>query len=167
MPRFAAHGRILALCMAVLVAGCATLGLAQPVSVNIVGIEPLPSEAMEGRFAVRLRVQNPNEQPVDYDGISLDLAVRGAMLARGVSDQQGTIPRFGETVITVPVSVPVSALLRQALGVAAADTLRTDYELRGRLAGPGIGGGVRFDSRGAFSFPQAWVTSPDPTRMTK
>jgi LEA14-like dessication related protein len=141
-------------------AGCAGFGFAEPVSVNIVGIEPLPGQGMEGRFALRLRVQNPNEQPVEFDGVAIDLAVRGAMLARGVSDQRGTIPRFGETVITVPVSVPMSALIRQALGTTGSDTLRTDYQLRGRLAGAGIGGGVRFDSKGEFAFPEAWAGRP-------
>jgi LEA14-like dessication related protein len=145
-----------AFALAAAVAGCAALGLAQQVSVNVVGVDPLPGQGMEGRFAVKLRVQNPNDRPVEFDGVAIDLAVRGATLARGVSDQRGTIPRFGETVITVPVSVPMSALVRQALGAAAGETLRTDYQLSGRLAGPGIGGGVRFDSRGEFAFPQSW-----------
>lgn len=150
-----------ALALSATIAGCAGLGLGPPVSVNVAGIEPLPSQGLEGRFAVRLRVQNPNDRPLEFDGIAIELAVRGATLARGVSDQRGTVPRFGETVITVPVSVPMSALIRQALGTAAGDALRTDYELRGRLAGPGLGGGVRFDSRGEFAFPQA---SGEPAR---
>jgi LEA14-like dessication related protein len=141
-------------------AACAGLGFRDPVSVNIVGIEPLQGQGMEGRFAVRLRVQNPSEQPVEFDGVAIDLAVRGATLARGVSDQRGTIPRFGETVITVPVSVPMSALVRQAFGAAVGDALRTDYQLRGRLAGPGPGGGVRFDSKGEFAFPETWPAGP-------
>ena len=32
--------------------------------------------------------------------------LRGMSFASGVSDQRGTISRFGETVITVPVTVP-------------------------------------------------------------
>ena len=110
----------------------------------MVGVEPLPSQGMEGRFAVKLRVQNPNENPVEFDGVSVTLDIRGGRLASGVSDVRGTVPRFGETVITVPVTVPVTAMVRQALGFATGDRTRLDYELRGRLAGSGFGG-VRFE----------------------
>ncbi|MGD9510449.1 MAG: LEA type 2 family protein, partial [Geminicoccaceae bacterium] len=99
-------------------AACASLTGREPLSVDVAGIEPLPSEGMEGRFLVKLRVQNPNETPVDFDGVSLRLDVRGQRLATGVSDARGTVPRFGETVLAVPVSVPGTALVRLALGLA-------------------------------------------------
>ena len=133
-------------------AACASLTGREPLTVDVVGIEPLPSQGMEGRFAVKLRVQNPNETPVEFDGVSLTLDVRGTRLASGVSDVRGTVPRFGETVITVPVTVPLSAMLRQAMGLASGDRSRLDYELRGRLAGPGFGG-VRFQSQGELALP--------------
>jgi LEA14-like dessication related protein len=135
-------------------AACASLTGREPVSVDVVGLEPLSSQGMEGRFAVKLRVQNPNETAVDFDGVSVTLDVRGTRLASGVSDVRGTVPRFGETVITVPVTVPVTAMLRQALGFASGDRTRVDYELRGRLAGPRFGG-VSFKSSGELTLPQA------------
>ena len=131
-------------------AACAALTGREPVTVDVVGIEPLPSQGMEGRFAVRLRVQNPNETTIEFDGVSLTLDVRGGRLASGVSDVRGTVPRFGETVISVPVTVPVTAMVRQAIGFASGDRTRLDYELRGRLAGPGFGG-VRFSSTGELT----------------
>lgn len=133
-------------------AGCASLGLREPVAVSVVGLEPLPGQGMEGRFLVRLRVQNPNDRPIDYDGIRLELDLRGQRLATGVSDERGTVPRFGEAILQVPVSVPVSALVRQALGLVAGDTARADYRLRGRLAGAGFGG-VSFESAGELTLP--------------
>ena len=84
--------------------------------------------------------------------MSVTLDVRGTRLASGVSDMRGTVPRFGETVIIVPVTVPATAMLRQALGFATGDRTRLDYELRGRLAGPGFGG-VRFSSTGELTMP--------------
>lgn len=134
-------------------AGCASLTGREPLSVDVAGIEPLPSEGMEGRFLVKLRVQNPNETPVDFDGVSLRLDVRGQRLATGVSDARGTVPRFGETVLAVPVSVPVTAMVRQALGLASGSD-RLDYELSGRLAGSGFGG-VSFHSTGELTLPTA------------
>lgn len=148
--------RLLALGAGLLVsavlAACTTLGLREPVLVDVVGLEAMPSQGMEGRFLVKLRVQNPNDQPVTYDGVHVALELRGSRLASGVSDERGTVPRFGEAVLAVPMSVPVSALVRQALDVASGGAPRADYRLRGRLAGPAFGG-VSFESRGDLALP--------------
>ena len=133
-------------------AACASLTGREPLVVDVVGLEPLPSQGMAGRFALKLRVQNPNEAPVAFDGVSVNLDVRGTRLASGVSDVRGTVPRFGETVITVPVTVPVTAMIRQAMGLASGDRGRLDYSLNGRLAGSGFGG-TSFSSKGELSLP--------------
>lgn len=143
---------LLLLSLVMLLSACAGLALRDPVNVDVVGIEPLPGQGMEGRFLVKLRVQNPNEQPVDYDGLYVELEVRGHRLASGVSDERGTIPRFGESVLSLPMTVPVTAMVRQALGFASGDRTRVDYLLRGKLAGPGFGG-VSFQSRGELALP--------------
>jgi len=131
---------------------CTTLGLREPIQVDVVGIEPMPGQGMEGRFLVRLRVQNPNDEPVTYDGVHVTLELRGNRLASGVSDERGTVPRFGEAVLAVPMSIPLSALVRQALDFASGGAPRADYRLRGRLAGPAFGG-VSFESRGDLALP--------------
>lgn len=141
--------------MALGITGCASLGLREPVSVVVVGIEPIPGEGMEARLALKLRVQNPNEQPLEFDGVHVELDLRGTRLASGVSDQRGSVGRFGETVITVPMSVSVVGLVRQAMDLATAPRVRADYALRGRLAGPGLGfGGARFESKGELRVPE-------------
>ena len=43
-------------------------------------------------------------------------------------------------------------MVRQAIGLATGDRARLDYELTGRLAGPGFGG-VGFRSTGELSLP--------------
>ena len=144
--------RPLAFLAALMLAACASLTGREPLTVDVVGLEPLPSQGMEGRFLVKLRVQNPNEAPIEFDGVSVRLDVRGQRLASGVSDARGTVPRFGETVLAVPVTVPVAAMVRQAIGLATGDRTRLDYELTGRLAGPGFGG-VGFKSTGELSLP--------------
>src|SRR3954470_7447460 len=88
--------------LVMLIAACATLG-GDPIRVQVVGLEPLQGQGMELRFAVDLRVQNPNGAPIDYDGIAFELEVRGNAFASGVSDVRGTIPRYGETVVSIPV----------------------------------------------------------------
>ena len=52
-------------------AACASLGGREPLTVDVVGVEPLAGQGMEGRFLVKLRLQNPGETPVDFDGVSV------------------------------------------------------------------------------------------------
>ena len=99
-------------------------------------------------------MQNPNDASVDFDGVALDLELNGKNLASGVSDQKGTVPRYGETVISVPVSVSAFAAVRQAMGlsdVAARGEL--PYVVRGKLAG-GTFGSVGFSDSGTLKLPQ-------------
>lgn len=140
-----------AICLAL--AGCALLqGGAEP-RVSFAGLQSLPSEGMELRFMVMLRVQNPGETVLEIDGVVLDLAVRGMGFASGVSPVKANVPRFGETVVSVPVTVPATAMLRQAWGlVGAREVRKIGFELSGRLAA-GPFGGHRFSSQGELEWP--------------
>ncbi|MFG6202833.1 LEA/WHy family protein [Pseudomonas retamae] len=148
------HALILSLLLLSLSA-CALFPSRDPVNINVVGLEPLPSQDLEVRFAIRLRVQNPNETAIDYNGIALDLEVNGHSLASGVSDQSGSIPRFSETIVSVPVSISAFSVLRQTLGLSQTQTLdNLPYVLRGKLAG-GLFGTMRFVDSGTLSLPRA------------
>nr|WP_314532754.1 LEA type 2 family protein [uncultured Pseudomonas sp.] len=146
------HAVILSLLLLSLSA-CALFPNRDPVNINVVGIEPLQGQDMEVRFALKIRVQNPNDSAIDYNGVALDLEVNGQPLASGVSDQSGSIPRFAETVLTVPVSVSAFSVLRQTLGLSRTQTLNNlPYVLRGKLAG-GLFGTMRFVDSGKLSLP--------------
>jgi len=148
------HALILSLLLLSLSA-CALFPNRDPVNINVVGLEPLPSQDLEVRFAIKLRVQNPNETVIDYNGIALDLDVNGHSLASGVSDQSGSIPRFSETIVSVPVSISAFSVLRQTLGLSQTQTLdNLPYVLRGKLAG-GLFGTMRFVDSGTLSLPRA------------
>ncbi|MFM0724580.1 LEA type 2 family protein [Paraburkholderia strydomiana] len=139
--------------------GCAGLFGADPLRVSVAGIEPLEGQGLEMRFNVKLRVQNPNDSTVSFSGVSLDLEVNGKSFASGVSDQGGTVPRFGETIVTVPLTVPAFAAVRQAFAFAgAADSGQIPYILRGKLAG-GLTGTTRFISQGTLSLASLGAAS--------
>jgi LEA14-like dessication related protein len=145
-------------CFAVLwvigLAGCAAWPLAEPLQVKLAGIDALPGRGLEWRMAVSLRVQNPNDQPIDFDGVSLTLELRGNEFASGVSDQRGQVPRFGETLLVVPVTVSAMAVVRQFYSLAGDDRAKLVFAVRGRLSGSGFGG-TRFESTGTFDLPPA------------
>jgi LEA14-like dessication related protein len=135
-------------------AGCAGMGAREPPRVSLVGVESLAGEGLEIRLAVKLRLQNPNAEALDYDGVSLELEVRGQDFASGVSDARGSVPRFGEAVVTVPVSVSATAVVRQVYSLATGDRGKVDFVARGRLGG-GPFGGERFTGSGQFDWPAA------------
>lgn len=137
---------------------CANLSNRDPLRVDLAGLEPLPGQGLEVRLAVKLRVQNPNDSAVNFSGVALSLEVNGQPLASGVSDQSGSVPRFGETLISVPVSISAFSVVRQAWGAAGYQPGQAvPYVLHGKLAA-GLFGTRRFSDSGTLNWPQ----SPPP-----
>ncbi|MEX6504065.1 LEA type 2 family protein [Pseudomonas zhanjiangensis] len=154
----AAFRHLLAGLLALALTACASLTPHDPLHIDLVGLEPLPGQGLEVRFAVKLRVQNPNDSAIDYNGAALQLEVNGQPLASGVSDQSGRIERFGEALISVPVTISAFSAMRQAWGAAgyqAGEGL--PYVLRGKLAG-GLFGTQRFTDSGLLDWPQPPAT---------
>ncbi|WP_181297845.1 LEA type 2 family protein [Pseudomonas sp. Q2-TVG4-2] len=152
---------LLALLLVLSLAGCAAFGQRDPLNVQVAGIQPLPGEGLELRMAVKLRIQNPNDVALDYNGAALELEVNGRRLASGVSDARGSVPRFGETVLSVPMTISAFSAARQALGLAEHIGMdEVPYVLRGKLAG-GLFGTQRFVEKGTLDLEG---TLPSPYR---
>ena len=133
--------------------GCASLQGREPIQVIIAGVEPLQGEGLELRMLVKLRIQNPNDLPLDFNGVSVQMDVQGKRFATGVSDHGGTVPRFGETIVDVPLSISVFRIARQAIGVMTDEYRgKIAYEMTGKLAGPAFNS-VRFKSNGELTLP--------------
>jgi LEA14-like dessication related protein len=142
----------------VLLAGCATLQGNDPLQVTVAGIDPLQGEGMELRLMVKLRVQNPNDAPIDYRGVALTMDVQGKTFASGVSDSSGTVPGFNEAVIAVPVTISAFRMVRQAIGLATGDGARKiSYEMKGKLSGS-MFATKRFATHGDFELPAPGAT---------
>jgi LEA14-like dessication related protein len=138
--------------------GCAAWFGQDPLRVNVAGLEPLDSQGMEVRFNMKLRIQNPSGSPVSYSGISVELEVNGKAFASGVSPASGSVPAFGETVVSVPVTVSALSAIHQLFAfVDRSQYGQIEYLLRGRLAGTGLTGGTRFIDQGSLSVPFPYI----------
>ena len=149
------------LAVAVQLTSCASLPNRDPLAVNVARIEPLPGEGFELWLAVHLRIQNPNDTPIEYSGAALSLDLNGRDLANGVGDEIGTVPRYGEAVLTIPVTIGPFNMARQLLGLVnagAESATSVQYRVRGKLEG-GLFGTRRFDESGTFEWP---VGTPAP-----
>ncbi|QJR15369.1 LEA type 2 family protein [Usitatibacter palustris] len=145
---------VLVASIALLVGGCAGMPGRDPVQVTVADIESLPSEGMELRMLVKLRVQNPNDLPIEYDGVYLRLEVQGSTFASGVSDARGTIPRFSEAIVSIPLTASTLRLVQSALGMFAGGQApeKITYRMEGKLNGP-MFGSTSFQSQGELKLP--------------
>ncbi len=152
--------RVLLLLATLMLTACASMPSRDPLQVTVAGIESLPGEGLEVRLLVKLRVQNPNDAPLDFNGVSLNLEVMGRDFASGVSDQAGTVPRFGEAVIAVPVTVSILRMARQVLGMLDGKPVdKVTFSMTGKLNGASLFGTQRFKSQGEFELPKSSANS--------
>ncbi|MFM7704156.1 MAG: LEA type 2 family protein [Rubrivivax sp.] len=159
--RVLAAGLLAATGAGTLLGGCASLPGMEPPRVSVVGVERLRGEGLEWRLALKLRVQNMGSVALSFDGLAVDLDVNGRRLASGVLSEAGTIARYGEVVLTVPVSVSATAAVRQMLGLMDGSAPRElPYVLRGRISGGPVagmtllGGSVSFTAEGSLLLPR-------------
>lgn len=134
-------------------ASCAGMGLHESLRVNLAGLESIPGAGMEARFLAKVRVQNPNDVSITYTGLSAELDLNGKSFASGVSDATGEIPRFGESLIEIPLTVPATAIVRQVLGLISGDRSKATHHVRGFL-NTGTFGRAPFDSTGEIELPK-------------
>lgn len=133
--------------------GCASLPTGDPLNIDVAGIEPLPGEGLELRLAVKIRIQNPNDTEVSYTGAALTLDLNGNKLGSGVSDVSGTVPRYGETVITIPVTISAFNAVQQVFGImGGTGPNEINYHVSGKLEG-GMFRTQRFRDEGTFQMP--------------
>jgi LEA14-like dessication related protein len=156
MPDFLSSRKIIALLVMtyMLLTSCASLPGIEPPRVSVAGIESLDGQGMEMRFNVKLRIQNPNNTPIKYQGLLADLFIDGRRVASGVSNEPGLVPAYGELVYTLPVTVSTLNVIRQLIDIAQQpQKSAVRYEIKGKLEG-GLFGTVRFSDNGNLTLPK-------------
>lgn len=100
------------LLMAMLV-GCVGLTTElDPPKVSLVSFRSLPGEAGSPRFEIKLRVINPNKQPLDIAGISYNVELLNKELISGVTNDVSPIEGYGEGMVTLEAGLQLFELLR-------------------------------------------------------
>jgi len=133
-------------------AGCAGMpqGM-EPLSVTLVDVRPGQVGLLEQEYAMRIRVQNPNNVEIPLQGVAFDLELNGKTFAKAVSRQDKVVPAFGDTVLDVRAISTLGAVLEQVGAMRDGPPGRIAYRLQGRLA-PVSGAYLPFDSAGQIDF---------------
>ena len=142
------------LSLALILGACATWMRADPPKVTVASIENVAGgEGLELRMLVKLRVSNPNDFPIAYDGLAVKLDVQGRTVATGVSDERGEVPRYGESLVGVNVTISLVDLARQAMsGLKSDGSGPMRYRLEGKIHSPTYGE-TRFTHEGDLRQP--------------
>ncbi|MCB1876811.1 MAG: LEA type 2 family protein [Chromatiales bacterium] len=116
-------------------AGCAALqaGNLESPRVRVVDLRVLDVKLLEQRYALTLRIQNPNNQGLDIAGLDFTLSINGEEFADGVSSQEITLPAYGEATMDVEVSSSLMRILDQIQALDQRREIGLSYRIEGHV----------------------------------
>jgi LEA14-like dessication related protein len=114
--------------------GCATLGpdFDEP-TVELVSFKALPASGFEQNFEIGLKLTNPNNFELPFNGISCELSVAGETLARGVTADIPTAGAYGESRFVVPVSTSLMGGIKVIKTLIESNGKDVSYQLKAKL----------------------------------
>lgn len=144
---------VLATGAALFLGGCAGMrpGYERP-SLMLDSFRALPSEGMTPRFALGLRVVNPNPTSLPLRGMSYNVEIEGHRIINGVAGNLETVPAYGESVIELQAGVDLISGLR-LINDLLQDTRREQfrYNLKARLDTGGLSRFLVLEEAGQLS----------------
>lgn len=161
--RSALNSMLIITCAAVLLTACAGLGAYREAPrVSLLSIEPLDMTLLEQRYALELRIMNPNTADIPLAGLDYTIEINQREFAYGVSRQQVTIPAFGEAVLQVEVVSSLLSVLSQLHSLQEDKQEALQYRLSGKLSLANSSLRLPFDYSGELNwFPAGRVAPAD------
>jgi LEA14-like dessication related protein len=139
----------IAMVFAMILGGCASMQppLESPY-VGLTDMRILNVTLFEQRYALKVRVQNPNAVALPINGMDFRLDINDVELGRGVSDKAVTVPAYGEAVYEIDLVSNFAHIIHQirALESGKGQTLR--YHLTGGISVANRAGKLPFDYQG-------------------
>lgn len=105
----------------------------EPPRVSLSGLEPEEFGLFEQRYLLRLRVQNPNDVELPIAGMDFHLYLNDEEFASGVSDQQVTVPAFGEQLVEARVTSSLAGIIEQLRRMGRTEAQTFSYRLAGHV----------------------------------
>ena len=99
--------------------------------VLLVNVTPLDTTMFEQRLQVDLRVRNPNNFDLEVTGLDFTLHLNDQRLARGLTNKAATIPRLGDSVLSVETTTSTLDVIRQLLNFR--EKQEVTYQVEGVL----------------------------------
>lgn len=124
-------GRAGALLLAVSVSACSTAKLpeADAPDVSLAGLSFSEIGLFEQAFTLQLRLKNPNDFDIPVNALNFALDVNDAPFAKGLSNEDFTLPASAEIIIPVEVSIATNDLIERVAAIGTGRRLA--YQLTG------------------------------------
>jgi LEA14-like dessication related protein len=131
--------------MALILSSCGIRKLATgeiaPPKVEFQGVTVYPPESQYWPLTARLRLHNPNPEPLRILGYDYEVAIEGTELVRGESLDAITLPAAGENLVEIPVLLKLTAVPNALKALLLQERLR--YEISGGFRLASVLGGFR------------------------
>jgi LEA14-like dessication related protein len=131
-----------------LLVGCAGFQAIEPVRVSLADLQLTEASGLEQRYRVRLRVSNPNPEPLHVAGVDYDLFLNGAKFLSGLGGADTVVPAYGDAVVDTTATSTVFGIARQIQSLGAHGGGGLTYRIEGRLAVAGRLSRVSFQQQG-------------------
>ena len=121
---------------AALLSGCAGMGAGyETPTVSVQSFRPIPSGSGGGlpAFEIRLRVINPNLEPLQLAGVSYTISLDGQEIIKGVGNELPVIAGYGEGSFTLTAGINVMAGIQLFRSLMNKDSDRFDYAFEAKL----------------------------------
>lgn len=134
--------------------GCAGLYQSmEPPRINIANVMPRDIKLFEQVFDLELRIQNPNDTPLEINGLAFELELNDKRFATGVSNQSLVIDRLSSDVIHVQAITTLVGFLRQVAEYQQTQNPRVTYRIKGSIYSGSSGAKLHFDDSGEIKIP--------------
>lgn len=115
-------------------AGCATMNIDyEEPSVELISFKTLPANGFEQNFEIGLKLTNPNNFELPFNGISYQLSVAGETLAHGVAANIPTVGAYSESRFVVPVSTSLLGGIKVIRALMKNQGQDISYQLKTKL----------------------------------
>lgn len=135
----------LLLILALLLSGCGlrnlTTGKIAPPTVEFQGIMVHPPESQYWPLTAKLRLHNPNAEPLRLKGYDYGVAIEGTDLVQGESLDSITLPAEGDNLVEIPILLKMNAVPKALKALLLKDRLK--YDLSGGFRLASVLGGLR------------------------
>jgi LEA14-like dessication related protein len=94
----------------------------------------IDAQLFEQRYALTLRIQNPNSFDLDVNGLSFEVELNGREFAHGVSNKGVLIPAYGESTLEVEVTSSLFNIVDQINALERRQGKSLEYRIHGKIS---------------------------------
>lgn len=101
--------------------------------VDLVGISKSENDTEALQFTIRLRIVNPNAEPIEFDGLYYELSLDGLEVITGTANNLPAIDGYSDSVVSVRSAAGLVNSVRLASRLMQSDGSEVPYKLRVKL----------------------------------